>query len=59
MSMGVMEYSVTGLHQQEVLSRMGHLQALAVGKKVMVKYQVHLAVNLHLNTDCLLLTRAE
>jgi hypothetical protein len=59
MLMGVVEYSAPGLHQQEVLSRLGHLQALAVGKKVMVKCQVHPAVNLLLNTNHLLLTTAE
>jgi hypothetical protein len=50
-SMGIVEYSVPDLHQQEVLSKLGHLQALAVGKKVMVKYQVHPAVDLLLSTD--------
>jgi hypothetical protein len=59
MSMGVVESSVLGLQKQEVVSKLGHLQALAVGKKVMVKYQAHPAVNLLPNTNHHLITKAE
>jgi hypothetical protein len=41
-----------------VVSKLAHQQALAVGKKVMVKYQVHPAVDL-LNTIHHLMTREE
>jgi hypothetical protein len=59
MSTGVVESSVLGLQQQEMVSKLRHQRVPAVGKRVMVMYQAHLAVGLLPNTNHHLMTRAE